>query len=122
MTRTAVVPAKAVRNGGVAMTATTINSTLVTNGVTIAAPANLDKFLLRIANSDTSPHNLLMRAGADLTPAWMAGQGDATIAVAASSTEYFGPFDSARFLQSDNSVSIDFSTGMAGTLEIVQLP
>jgi hypothetical protein len=122
MARTAVVPAKAVRNGGVAVTPTTINSGLVTAGVTVAAPANLDKFLLRVSNTDTSPHNLIMRAGTDLNPAWMAGQGDAALAVAASATEYFGPFDSARFLQADNSASIDFSTGMAGTLEIVQLP
>lgn len=122
MTRTAVTPAKAVRNGGVAMTATTINSTLVTAGVTVAAPANLDKFLIRVANSDTNPHNVIMKAGGDLTPAWMSGQGDATLAVAASSTEYFGPFDSARFLQADNSVSVDFSSGFTGSLEIVQLP
>jgi hypothetical protein len=122
MSRTAVTPSKAVRNGGVVVTPTTINSTLVTNGVTVAAPANLDKFLIRATNSDTNPHNLIMRAGTDLSPAWMLGQGDATIAVAASAVEYFGPFDSARFLQPDNSVSMDFSTGFTGTLEIVQFP
>jgi hypothetical protein len=121
MARTAETPVVLARGGGVAVTAVTINPTLVTNGVTLAN-ANSDKLIVRVTNSDTNPHNLIIRAGTNLTPAWMAGQGDLTVAVAASATEYVALPDSARYLQDDGSLSIDFSSGFTGTLELVKLP
>lgn len=124
MARTAVVPAVGARNAGVAPTSTTINSTLVTNGVTMAVQ-HPEKLVMRVANSDTNPHNLLVRAAPDVpgnSGAWMAGQGDLTVAVAASSTVELIGVDSARFGQSDGSLSVDFSTGFTGTLETVLRP
>ena len=50
MARTAVTPAQGTRNGGVAPTATTIDATLVGNGVTIAA-AKVGKLVIRFANT-----------------------------------------------------------------------
>jgi len=126
MSRTAVTPATGTRNGGVTPTKTTIDSTLVTNGVTIAAPAP-EKLVIRAANTDSGgAHNLIIRAAADVpgnSGAWMAGQGDLTVSVAASTgiTEITN-LDSARFSQPDGSLFIDFSTGFAGTLETLLRP
>lgn len=124
MSRTAVVPAAGARNAGVAPTSTTINSTLVTNGVTMAVQ-HPEKLVIRVANSDTNPHNLIVRAAPDVpgnSGAWMAGQGDLTVAVAASSTAQLIGVDSARFGQPDGSLSVDFSTGFTGTLETMTRP
>lgn len=121
MARTAVTPAQLVSETVVAPTSTTINSTLVTNGVTIAA-AHFGHILIRVANSDTNPHNLIIRAGTDLTPVWRKGLGDLTVAVSASATGEMPPIESARYKQSDGSLSIDFSTGFTGTLETTYLP
>lgn len=124
MARTAVAPAAGARNSAVAPTSTTINSTLVTNGVTMAVP-NPEKLVIRVTNSDTNPHNIIIRAAADVpgnSGAWMAGQGDLTVPVAASGVEEFIGVDSARFSQPDGSVQIDFSTGFTGTMESVLRP
>lgn len=124
MARTAVTPAVGARNAAVAPTSTTINSTLVTNGVTIANPTP-EKLTIRVTNSDTNPHNIMIRAAPDVpgnSGAWMAGQGDLTVAVAASGVEEFTGVDSARFSQADGSLQIDFSTGFTGTLETMTRP
>lgn len=124
MARTAVTPAAGARNAGVAPTSTTINSTLVTNGVTMAVQKP-EKLVIRVTNSDTNPHNLIVRAAPDVpgnSGAWMAGQGDLTIAVAASAVAEVVELDSARFSQSDGSLSVDFSSGFTGTLETVLRP
>lgn len=124
MARTAVTPAAGARNAGVAPTSTTINSTLVTNGVTMAVQ-HPEKLVIRVTNSDTSSHNFIVRAAPDVpgnSGAWMAGQGDLTVAVAASAVATFIGVDSARFGQADGSLSVDFSTGFTGTMETVLRP
>jgi hypothetical protein len=126
MSRTAVTPAAGVRNGAVAPTKTTIDSTLVSNGVTIAVPQP-EKLSIRVANTDSGgAHNIIIRAAADVpgnSGAWMAGQGDLTVSVAASTgVQVITGVDSARFSQPDGSLFIDFSSGFAGTLETVLRP
>lgn len=124
MARTAVTPAQLVKDTVVAPTSTTINTTLVTNGVTIAA-ARFGRLVIRVANSDTNPHNLLVRAAPDVpgnSGAWMAGQGDLTVAVAASSTVELTGVDSARFSQPDGSLLVDFSSGFTGAIETLLRP
>lgn len=122
MPRTAVTPAQGVRNGGVTPTSTTIDSTLVTNGVVIAN-ANPDKLVIRVANTHSAAHAVTVRAGDSLIPAWMKDQGDLAVTVALTSgvTEFAG-LDSARFLQSDGSIHIDLATGFTGTLETLYRP
>lgn len=122
MPRTAVTPAQGVRNAGVTPTATTINSTLVTNGVVIAA-ANPEKLIVRVANTDGAALAVTIRASDTKIPAWMAGQGDLAVTVAATTgVEEIVSLESARYLQSDGSVHIDFATGFVGTLETTYLP
>jgi hypothetical protein len=123
MARTAVTYRSLVKNGNLIATtgATTIDATLVTNGVTIAN-AQPERTLIRVANTEGSTNVLTVKAGAS-PPALLAGQGDVTVTVAATSgVQYFGPFDSARVLQADGSMWIDFETAMTGTIEALLWP
>jgi hypothetical protein len=117
MPRTAVTPAQGTRNGGVTPTSTTIDSTLVTNGVVIA-DADPEKLVIRVANTHSAAHAVTVRAGDTIYPAILSGEGDLAVTVALTSgvTE-FAALDSMRFLQSDGSLLIDFATGFTGTLE-----
>jgi hypothetical protein len=122
MARTAVTPAQGVLNGGVTPTSTTINAGLVTSGVTIA-DVNLEKLVIRVANTDGAALAVTVRAGDSLYPAVESGLGDLAVSVAATTgvTE-LAALESARFLQSDGSLSIDFATGFTGTLETIYRP
>lgn len=100
---------------------TTVDATLVTNGVVIAN-AVPELTVIRTTHTDGAAHDLIVRAG-DNPPALAAGQGDLTVEVAATSgVRYFGPFESGRFLQSDGSMHIDFETGYAGTIDVLRVP
>lgn len=121
MSRTAVTPAQGVINGGTAPTSTTIDSTLVTNGVTIA-DAVPEKLVIRVNNSATAAKSVIIRAGTSLYPAVESGLGDLTVAVGASATVELTALESARFLQPDGSLSIDFASGTTGTLETLYRP
>lgn len=124
MARTAITPVAAKRNAGVAKTQVNIDQA---NGMVIAN-ADPEKTVLRVANTGTAG-NAIVR-GSDSGPgygvpdaAWMRGQGDVTTPVAATTgVSYFGPFDSARVLQSDGSMHVDFAAGVAGTVEALLLP
>lgn len=123
MARTAIAYRDLVANSSLngATGPTTVDATLVTNGVVIndAVP---ERTLIRTTHTDAAAHDLIVRAG-DNPPALAAGQGDLTVEVAATSgVRYFGPFESGRFLQSDGTMLIDFETGYAGTIDILRIP
>ncbi|MET8824786.1 hypothetical protein ABZX40_17950 [Streptomyces sp. NPDC004610] len=123
MPRTAVAYRTLAANASVnaATGATTVDATLVTNGVVIndAVP---EYTLIRTTHTDGAAHDLIVRAG-DSPPALAAGQGDLVAEVAATSgVRYFGPFESGRFLQSDGTLLIDFETGYAGTIDVLRIP
>lgn len=124
MARTAITPLAAVRNGGEAKTQVNIDQA---NGMVIAG-ANPEKTILRVANTGTAGNAIVRGADSGTgvgvpDAAWMRGQGDVTTSVAATTgVSYFGPFDSARVLQSDGSMHIDFASGVAGTVEALLLP
>jgi hypothetical protein len=100
---------------------TTVDATLVTNGV-VVANAVPELTIIRTTHTDGAAHDLIVRAG-DNPPALAAGQGDLTVEVAATSgVRYFGPFESGRFLQNDGTMHIDFETGYAGTIDILRVP
>jgi hypothetical protein len=123
MPRTAIAYRNLVANSSLngATGPTTVDATLVTNGVVIndAVP---EYTLIRTTHTDAAAHDLIVRAG-DNPPALAAGQGDLTVEVAATSgVRYFGPFESGRFLQNDGTMLIDFETGYAGTIDILRIP
>lgn len=123
MPRTAVAYRNLVPNSSLngATGPTTVDSTLVTNGV-VVANAVPELTVIRATHTDGTAHDLIVRAG-DNPPALAAGQGDLTVEVALTSgVRYFGPFESGRFLQNDGSMHIDFETGYVGTIDVLRIP
>lgn len=123
MPRTAVVPRALVANGNLIGTtgATTIDATLVTNGVSVTG-AIPEQTLIRVANTEGSTNTLTVRKGV-APPALAAGLGDLVVTVAATTgVQYIGPFEGGRFMQSDGSLWLDFETGMTGTVDVLTVP
>ncbi len=79
------------------------------------------RLVLRIANSAAAPYTVTVRAGAT-PPAFRAGLGDLTVSVPAGATRWFGPFESARFVQADGSLYLDFAAGITGTATAFLVP
>lgn len=100
---------------------TTVDATLVTNGV-VVEDAVPELTVIRVTHTDGTPHDMIVRAGT-MPLAIASGQGDLTVEVAATSgVRYFGPFESGRFLQNDGSLYIDFETGFAGSIDVLRVP
>jgi hypothetical protein len=122
VSRTAVSYTALVANAYLADPAgTTIDSTLVTAGVTIAN-AVPEETVIRVANTFAGTKVVTIGAG-DSPPSTYAGQGAITGTVAASTgVGTFGPFTSARVLKSDGSMTVDFASGMTGTITVFRVP
>jgi len=123
MPRTAVAYRNLVANGSLngATGPTTVDATLVTNGV-VVEDAVPELTVIRATQTDAAAHDLIVRAG-DNPPALAAGQGDLTVEVALTTgVRYFGPFESGRFLQNDGNLHIDFETGYVGTIDVLRIP
>lgn len=126
MPRTAVTPRALVPNSSLngATGATTIDATLVTNGVVVES-AKPELMLIRVTNTEASTNTVTVKAG-DNPPALAAGLGDLVVTVAATTgVQYIGPFESGRFLQGGadaGDVHIDFETGMTGAIDILTFP
>lgn len=93
------------------------------NGVQVPAisPNRRQSFpeqtLLRIVNGAT-PGNVVVKAGPN-PPALAGGQGDLTVAVGASATQWLGPFESGRFIQTDGSMLVETTQTMTVTAFLV---
>ncbi|MFE7535197.1 hypothetical protein ACFU67_13105 [Streptomyces rhizosphaericola] len=122
MPRTAVPYTPLVPNGNLADPAgTTIDSTLVTNGVVINN-ADPERTLIRITNTAGTDKTVTVKAGAG-RQSWMGAQGDSTTTVAATSgRQFIGPFTSARFQQKGSTLYVDFASGTTGTITVFKLP
>jgi hypothetical protein len=126
MPRTAIVPRPLVANSNLngATGATTIDATLVTNGVVIEA-AEPERTIIRVTNTEGSTNVVTVRAG-DNPPALAASLGDlATTVAATSGIQYIGPLESGRFLQGgadSGNLHIDFESGMTGTIDVLLVP
>lgn len=100
-----------------------------TNGMNLAlassavpSAADCDLLVLVVSNTAAAAHNFILRAGASNPPAFRKDLGDLTISVTNATTLYAGPFEPARFLQSDGSLNVDFSSGFTGTILALLLP
>lgn len=123
MARTAVTPRALVANGNLIGTtgSTTIDSTLVTNGVSVTG-AIPEQTLIRVTNTEGSTNTVTVQSGVN-PPAVAAGLGDLVVTVAATSgVQYIGPLESGRFMQSDGSLWLDFETGMTGAIDVLNVP
>lgn len=70
--------------------------------------------LLRVANASGGSGTISLLAGTN-PPNVAAGQGSLTVTVANSTTQWIGPFESNRFIQSDGSLIVETSVVMTVT-------
>lgn len=70
--------------------------------------------LLRVANASGGSGTISILAGTN-PPNVAAGQGNLTVTVANSTTQWIGPFESNRFIQSDGSLIMESSVVMTVT-------
>lgn len=84
------------------------------NGVSVASGGSwhgyqdMDRVILRLNNATGGALTATIKAGTNpLAPS--GGQADLVISIPATSTKWIGPFDSARFAQSDGSLAVDSS-------------
>lgn len=123
MPRTAVVPRALVANGNLIGTsgATTIDATLVTNGVSVTG-AIPEQTVIRVTNTEASTNTVTVQSGA-VPPALAGGLGDLVVTVAATTgVQFIGPLESGRFMQADGSLWLDFESGMTGSIDILTVP
>lgn len=113
MARTAVAYSNLVPNGNLTDPAGTAVSSGAGNGGQVAA-AFPELTLLRLSNASGGSGTATVKAGA-LPLAIASGQGDLTVTVADSATQWIGPVESGRFLQNDGSLVVETSVAMTMT-------
>ncbi|MBM3494634.1 MAG: hypothetical protein FJX72_10030 [Armatimonadetes bacterium] len=91
------------------------------NGATIPAGGDTRKLVIRVTNTHGSDHPVTVKAGSG-GPAFRRGLGDQSVTVAATSGVQYLTVESARFVQSDGAIHLDFDTGMTGKVMAFRLP
>lgn len=118
MARTAIPVSALARNAGnTPGAATTIDATLVTNGAVIAATADFEKCVIRVANTAATDQTVTVLDGT------VPGHGT-SLAVTVPATNGIRDIcvESGKFVQADGAVYVNFSTGMTGSIAVTQIP
>lgn len=92
-----------------------------TNGANIAAGGSTRKLVVRVTNTITNATKTVTFKAGDAPPAFRSGQGDLAVAIPGSGDRLI-TLESARFVQSDGSIDVDFSAGMTGAISAFELP
>lgn len=134
MARTTKAPVALVRDAGInainAGNYTTIDATLVTNGLEITGLGGFDlgKVFLHVKNTFAGAKNVTVQSsdGGGYPADDYAGAGDVVVAVAASTGEQLICLgDSARYEQpgqAAEAIFVDFESGMTGSIAVFRLP
>lgn len=121
-------------NAGTAIDATNgMNIALASSAIPSAASG--DRLILYVQNTFAGTKTVTVRAGAGVAapsgfgtgypvPSQEQGIGDLVTGnlTASTGTAFIGPFDTARFVQPDGSINVDFAASMTGTIWAVLLP
>ncbi len=123
-------------NAGTAIDAANgMNIALASSAIPSAASG--DRLVLYVQNSFAGTKTVTVRAGAGVgvistgvgvtgypIPGQEGGLGDLTTGnlTASTGTAFIGPFDTARFIQPDGSINVDFAASMTGLIWAVLLP
>lgn len=97
---------------------TAINTT---NGAVINGVKAGDRVLVRITNTNGTQRVATVKAGVN-PPAPRKGLGDLAVTVPATTGDVLLVLESARFLQADGTINVDFAASMAGIISAVRLP
>lgn len=121
MPRTAVAPTSLVPNSSIAQpSATTIDSTLVTNGVSIPI-GHSEEIWVEITQTAASAKVITVQSGDPTKGAFEGGLGDHTRSMAQNAVALFGPFTGGRF-QQGGAIHIDFESGTTGSMRVYRMP
>jgi len=120
MATTQLTYANLVPNSNLLQPAGTTLVAAATNDMQLAN-AEPEKTVLRVTNSDDDTALTITVKAGDNPPALAAGQGDLAVIVAFGTTQFLGPFESGRFVQSDGSMMIE-STTTTGTITALKVP
>jgi hypothetical protein len=121
-------------NAGTAIDAANgMNIALASNA--IPSTASGDRLVLYVQNTFAGTKTVTVRAGAGVAapsnfgygypvPSQEQGLGDLVTGnlTASTGTAFIGPFETARFVQLDGSINVDFAASMTGTIWAVLLP
>lgn len=119
MARDAVTITPAAANAATATPAGT--TVVVANGAVLNGVGASDRILVRVTHTDGAAHDVTFKAG-DNPPASRQGLGDLTAEVAATTGDSLFVLESARFMQNDGTILVDFETGFVGKISAVRLP
>ena len=142
MARTAITTGLVALGADTGVLGPTAQAADATNGnivpFTVGTSYGANKVILQVINADSSSHTVILRAGGYTGAANGAANsgiappqntvftqstiGDLSVAVAAGTTRYIGPFTSDRFAQSDGSLWIDWSAATSMTIIVLQEP
>ncbi len=92
-----------------------------TNGAVIAAPGDCQRLLLRVTNTAGADKAVTIKAGVN-PPAFRKDLGDLAVTVAATTGVQYIVVESARFVQADGTINVDFAAAMTGKITALKLP
>ena len=92
----------------------------VSNGAKVTPTNKCSSLLLRVSNTITNATKTVTIAAGDNPPSARAALGALTLTVPASG-DIVTTIESARFMQDDGTISLDFGAGMTGYVWAVQL-
>lgn len=122
MTRTEKTVMKATRTNtppaSKKITATTVNATLVTAGLSITDFFNVEEPRLHVSNSADAAKTVTLVASTEAT-AIKGGIGNFVLSIPAKETHVLDQVESARFMQAGGALFVDFQTGFEGTIVAV---
>lgn len=118
MARTAITPSALVGNGNLTDPAGTAGD--ATNHHSVSGVES-ELLVIRVDNGDASGITATVKAGAN-PPALAAGQGDLAVSVGATSVEFIGPLESARFAQANGDIWLDLSADTSVTVTAFEVP
>jgi hypothetical protein len=117
--RTDINPIVCVEGGNaIQASATTIDATLVTNGVRVVGAGRHKRIVILVRNDADAAKNVTLRKGVHAHAAW----GDTVQSLAADTGEAVIYPSSMRHEQADESLHIDFESGTTGVLYVLAEP
>jgi hypothetical protein len=103
-------------------TATPAGTTVVqANGANIAAIKDAARLVVRLTQTSGAPVVATFKAGVN-PPAVRKGIGDLAVSVPATTGDVMVTLESARFLQADGSINVDFAAGYVGKISVMRVP
>lgn len=93
----------------------------VSNGGVVTPTKRANQLLLRFSNTITNLTKVVTIKAGDNPPAFNAAQGDVSLTVPANG-DIVVAVESARVMQNDGTIQVDFGSGMTGYAWAVQMP